>query len=64
MFIKSILAKVLAVVITTFMGIGVYSKPNPLNEAVGIHNTMEDSNGSLGRGKSQGKRQRKNCFKY
>jgi len=53
-FIDTMQTLVLAVVITTFMGIGVYSKPNPLNEAVGIHNTMEDSNGSLGRGKSQG----------
>ena len=64
MFIKSILAKVLVVVITTFMGIGVSSQPSHLNEAAGIHNTIEESNGSLGRGNSQGKRESKNWFKY
>ena len=46
------------------MGIGVSSKPNPLNEAAGIHNSIEEKNSSLGRGNSQGKRERKNWFKY
>ena len=38
---------VLAIVISTFIGIEVSSKPNSLNEAVGILNSIEESNGSV-----------------
>ena len=38
---------VLAIVISTFIGIEVSSKPNSLNEAMGILNSIEESNGSV-----------------
>ena len=38
---------VLAIVISIFIGIEVSSKPNSLNEAVGILNSIEESNGSV-----------------
>ena len=54
---------VLPVVITAFMGIEVSSKPNPLNEAVGISYAVDESNGSLDlEGNFQGKGDRKSCL--